>query len=179
MANIIITKSNLSGIVSISDATSELLDTNFYLPSVYEGSEFSFRLNFDYFTTDEPPAAGNILSSNCITDLSNVGVTVTKLSANSYIVSGTYSNVIKGAIYTFVMRDGIQKNLPIDTSEDYRAIIRFRLPTLLQEILNVNFQLSLEDSGGSIEAVANTIQYVHYSYSSAVATFKTIVESRP
>lgn len=179
MANIIITKSNLSGIITISDATSELLDTNFYLPSVYEGSEFSFRLNFDYFTDDEPPVAGDIVSSNCITDLSNVGVTVTKLNANSYIVSGNYRNVIKGAIYTFVLRDGTQKNLPIDTTEDYRAIIRFRLPTLLQETLNVNFQLSLEDAGGSIEVVANTIQYVHYSYSSAVATFKTIVESRP
>jgi hypothetical protein len=175
MANIILTKSDFSGIVAISDEVSELVDSNYYLPSVYEGNPFSFTLKLDYYTDDEIPTQGNILSSNCLTDLSNVGVTVNKISANTYIFSGSYSNVIKGAIYTFVMKNGEIKNLPIDTTEDFKAIIKFRLPPTKLEVLNVNFQLSLEGLMSNIETTANTLQYVHYSYSSAIIAFKDVI----
>lgn len=175
MANIILTKSDFSGIVAISDTVSELEDSNFYLPSVYEGNPFSFTLKFEYYTDDEIPTQGNILSSNCLTDLSNVGVNVNKVSANTYIFSGSYSNVIKGAIYTFVMKNGEVKNLPADTTEDFKAIIKFKLPPLVQKILNVDFQLALQGPSGNLEAQANTLQYVHYSYSSAITAFKNLV----
>ena len=174
MSNVIITKSNLTGIVSISDEVSDLVDSNFYLPSVYEGSPFSLKLKFQYF--DESNVEANITSSNCLTDLSNVGVTIVKESANLYSVSGTYGGVITGAIYTFVMRDGTTKQLPIDNSEDYRAVIGFRLPTLLSKTLNVNFQVAVD---GGIETGANMLQYVHFSYSSAISEFQTAVKSRP
>lgn len=174
MSNVIIAKSNITGIVSISDQVSDLENTNLFLPSVYEGSAFSLKLRLQYF--DESNVEANVTNSNCLSDLSNVGVLISKESGNTYNISGTYGGVITGAIYTFVMRDGTTKQLPIDTSEDYRAVIGFRLPTLLSKTLNVNFQVAVD---GGIETGANMLQYVHFSYSSAISEFQNVVKSRP
>lgn len=178
-----IAQTNLVGIVPIGDASEDTINTNLVLPSVYEGSPFSLTLTFTKFIgSDEngDPADFVIKNVNCLTSLSNFGASITKTTNTSFSLSGSYFGVIEGAIYNFVMRDGTVRQLPANTTEDYRAIIKFRLPSILVDVLEVNFSVTVDDGEGG-EFIENVTmeQYVHYSYTTSVSQFRNLVASRP
>lgn len=170
-------KSDLSGFPDppISDESSEAVEPSFYIPSVYEGSSFSVKLSFFY---EDPLLPGSNLSSiagNCVSDFSDVGVTVTKLSTSEFLVSGSYAGVLTGSVYTFVMRDGSLKQLSPDTQEDYRALVEFTIPTQRRKDNEILFELQFD---GGVTANTTILQSVHYSFRNAVNVVQSLVRSR-
>lgn len=145
-----------------------------YIPSVYEGLEYELDIKFEYEDEFEVPVA--IESANLLSDVSEFGIDVTKIAIDTFKVKGSFSNVITGAYYEFVMRDGTVKKLPSDTIEDYRAIIRYKMPPQTYVTKQIQWDLSF---AGGITISPSLTQYVYWVFSSARDNLKTLVASRP
>ena len=113
-------------------------------------------------------------AGNCLTDLSNIGVTVTKLSTNEFVLSGIYSGVFQGSKYIFVMRDGSIKELPIGSNEDYRALVEYSPPPSKRNDVQILFDLEFSTAS----ELANITQSVHFSFTNAANILQNLVRSR-
>lgn len=174
---LIITKTPISTFPSIlGDDYLDLdeIEEKNYFPSVTEGGDFEIDIKFEYVDEFEVPVP--IVSANVITDTSVYGLNITKTGEDTFKLKGSYSNVITDAYYLFVMRDGSVKQLPPDTTEDFKAIIQYKMPA--QTFTTKEIEWALEFSGNVTENPIMT-QYVYWVFSSAANNLKSLVASRP
>ena len=152
-----------------------------YIPSVYEGLEYELNIKFEYedeFEVPVPIYEAYVTTQYTGYDVSKYGVTVSKISADTFKIKGSLSNVIPGAYYNFVMRDGSIKQLPADTSEDYRAIIQYKMPPQPYETIKIQWSVQFFDGSSLYGMFPQITQYVYWVFSSARDNLKTLVASR-
>jgi len=150
-------------------------DPPFYMPGVYERTPFSVKLSFFYEDLGNPGSNLVSINGNCVSDLSNIGITVTKLSSSEFVVSGSYTGALGDSSYKFVMRDGTIKELPFNTTEDYRALVEFSLPPQTSKEVSIVFDL--EFAGGTLFS-PTILQSVNFSFNNAVSIIESLVRSR-
>jgi hypothetical protein len=73
------------------------------------------------------------------------------------------------------MRDGTIKELPFNTTEDYRALVEFSLPPQTSKEVSIVFDL--EFAGGTLFS-PTILQSVNFSFSNAVSIIESLVRSR-
>lgn len=181
---LIITKSPVSSFPTITgDLYEELTEEEkeSYIFSVYENDEFEIDISFSYID-DEFMTPLSVISSTCNTDLSEFGVTITKINDETFKVKGAYSNVITGEYYKFVMRNGEIKELDPNTSEDYRAVIEYSMPSVVYDTKTIDWTLRFgllpAPPGSGLEVSVTMTQYIYWAFSSAAQTLTDLVKSR-
>ena len=171
-----ITKSNLSGFSSVpGDETSTITDLNNYLPTVLEEITFSIDLTFDGKYSDgldgfTYSAATNNTSSF---DWASIGLTYTKISGNVARISGPITSPFTNQYYRFVLPDLSLQILPKDTTEEFFSLEKYQMPSPVSLMKTYTMDITIPADpllgGSSTTETIELYQWVHWSYSTAVA----------
>jgi len=170
-----ITKSNQSGFSSVpGDETNSLEDLNNYLPTVLEETAFSIDLTFDgaytnLGATTYLPATNNTSSFGW----SAIGLTYTKISASVARISGPITSPFTNQYYRFVLPDLSLQVLPKDTTTPFFSLEKYQMPSPVRLMKTYTFNVTIPADpilgGSSTTETISLYQWVHWSYSTAVA----------
>lgn len=147
--------------------------------SAWEGSTISVDISY---TAEADDGTGNnvvaVVSNNKTTyDFEAIGLTYTKLSASTARISGKTANLFPGSYYRFRMPDGTFKILPPDTTEDFYALVEYKMPSPVRRLETYPVTITVEAAG--IEPKQNVTidltEWHYWRYNSAVATVKDLV----
>lgn len=147
--------------------------------SAWEGSTISVDISY---TAEADDGTGNnvvaVVSNNKTTyDFEAIGLTYTKLSASTARISGKTANLFPGSYYRFRMPDGTFKILPPDTTEDFYALVEYKMPSPIRRLETYPVTITVEAAG--IEPKQNVTidltEWHYWRYNSAVATVKDLV----
>ena len=182
-ANVTVTFSNASGFPTIPDderleiTDQILLERTLF--SDFEGSTISLDISY---TAEVDDGLGNLVPANvsnnvCTFDFSSIGLSYTKLSANTARVSGTVINVFPGTYFEFRMPDGTFKILEPDTTEDWFALVEYNMPDVTVVLKSYPVTIAVDET--IYEPKQNVSfdleQYHFWNFVPAVATVKNLV----
>lgn len=166
--------------IALSNITVPTIPNDLYvagplaLPSVYQGTPFSFDMTFTL--DDDASPTPNIIPITTLTPsllggYVNASFTVINTNPSAYVlrVSGTISNALPGESYQLLLNDGSLATVPIGSVPSYLAITAWNLPTTLSDFpITYRFVLN-----GTV--TVQPVQYVYWNLTSALAAFKTVV----
>jgi hypothetical protein len=143
------------------------------IKAVYEyGDVFSVDLKFDDYE-DMGEFAPPTIRSVVIDIISFVpqasGITCVKISADTVRISGSAQSAFTDSFYQFIMRDKTLKILPVDTTEDYLAIVRWSPPSIKSIDTISNLTLKVDNL---TEETIPISQLVQWYYPKAVQGFR-------
>lgn len=117
---------NLDPLVDIE--TLDPTATNYYMPTTYNGSTTSGTFSVQVKFGEE--GAEQVLDPTYISSSSQteLGLSVTT-SPSTFTIQGKAKDEFAGSYYEFAMKDKSLKILPPDTSEDFYALVRYKMPT--------------------------------------------------
>lgn len=154
---------------------------NFYMPSTYNGATtsgtFSVQIKFGD-PGSEVVEQPTFISSSPKTSL---GLSVST-TANGFTISGTAGDIFLGAFYEFAMKDGTVKVLSPDTTEDYYALVKYKMP--FPTFFSVSHPLTIGIPLDPVEGTpptSNTIsinQFCLWSYSSVPGLIAQLSQPR-
>ena len=155
-------------------------DINF-IPTVFEAAGFSIDLKFEgvYVDANAVTTYLNAVSVTLTTSITEFGLTATKVNDYTYRIAGAYTNAFSNSYYQFLMRDLSLKILPPNTTEDFIALIRYKMPSPLSALKEIFFSVTIP--ADPIAGGANTTesvkmsQYVFWNFSSARASVISLV----
>lgn len=170
-----------TGMVPVSgDELDDITDPNvlmLYIPTVYEGDTWSDTLTFEvkYAVAGEDV----YVATHEVVCTSNGGLSVS-ITGGSATVSGPWVNAFNEEVFTFVMRDGSIKVLPFDTTEDYKGLIKYDMPSVTSKLKTLSFTVTsinpntLEEEQTSI----SVFNWVHWKYESGKTKVQFLTASR-
>jgi len=190
MANeyVTINTSNTTGFVAISPDPATVLTNdgdvpapNLYIPTIYGGQTTSIDIGFNIVYP--VGAEGNVVSSPAISvtalyDFAAKGINVS-YSGNVVRLSGTYSSTFDGEYYEFVLNDGTLEALPPDTTEDFKALVRYEMPNPVTQNNQYAFSVTGPGETGNVTLQANIGQWIVWQYQTAVNNISTLVQLGP
>jgi hypothetical protein len=179
-----ITKSNQSGFSSVpGDEINEvIINLQNYLPTVFEETSFSIDLTFDGKYSSGTggssftylPATNNTSSFNW----SSVGLTYTKISASVARISGPIISPFSDQYYRFVLPDLSLQVLPRDTTVPFFSLERYHMPSPVSIMKTYTIDVTIPadpiDGGSETTETISLYQWVHWSYSTAVAAIASV-----
>jgi len=187
MANefVTINKSNATGFVTVSPDPADILTDdgatpapNLYLPTIYGGQTISIDIGFNIVY---PIMPGDTLSTpvpaTSVTALYNFaakGINVTYLG-NVVRLSGTFSSTFAGEYYEFVLNDNTLQALPADTTQDFKALVRYKMPNSITQNNQYAFSVTGPGETGNVTLQANIGQWIVWKYQTAVTNIQTLV----
>ena len=186
MANeyVTINTSNATGFVTVSPDPAAVLTNdgesaapNLFLPTIYGGQTISIDVGFNVVYPIMPE--GNVVSApatsvTALYDFAAKGINVTYLG-NVVRLSGTYSSTFDGEFYQFVFNDGTLKTLEPDTTEDFKALVRYEMPNPVTQNNQYAFSVTGPGETGNVTLQANVGQWVVWRYQTAVTNVQTLV----
>ena len=185
MANetVTINTSNATGFVAVSPDPASVLTNdgesaapNLYLPTIYGGQTISIDVGFNIVYPIMPE--GNVTApATSVTALYNFaaqGINVSYLG-NVVRLSGTFSSIFEGEYYEFVLNDGTLEALPPDTTEDFKALVRYEMPNPVTQNNQYAFSVTGPGETGNVTLQANIGQWVVWQYQTAVNNIQTLV----
>jgi hypothetical protein len=179
-----ITQSNASGFSTVpGDELNFLIDgetgivPQTYLPTVYEAIPFSIDLYFQGKYADPlDPLVFTYLdaTNNASTyDWASLGLTYTKLTASTCRISGSHLNPFPNQFYRFVLPDMSLEVLPPNTTTPFYSLEKYQMPSPVSVMKSMTINVTIPPDpliGGPATTETITMdQWVHWSYSSAVA----------
>ena len=189
MANetVTINTSNATGFVAISPDPATVLTNdgefaapNLYLPTVYGGQTTSIDIGFNIVRPIMPE--GNVsapaTSVTALYDFASKGINVSYVG-NVVRLSGTYSSTFDGEYYQFVLNDGTLEALPPDTTEDFKALVRYEMPNPVTQNNQYAFSVTGTGETGNVTLQANIGQWIVWRYQTAVNNIGTLVPLGP
>lgn len=178
-SNFTVTQSNASGLGSISpDPKSTTPETDeFFINSVFEGSSFSVDLTIqgEFFPLlpEDPLEVQTPIEILTPVYESGGSLQHTILSANSIRIFGQYS--LPGAYYRFKMYDGSQLVLPPDTTENFQALVQYKMPTTTTRLFTISIPVKFSSTETQTLVMS---QWAAWRFSSASDTISSLVASR-
>ena len=185
MANefVTINTSNATGFVSVSPDPAlvltndgEIAAPNLYLPTIYGGQTISIDIGFNIVSPIMPE--GNVsapaTSVTALYDFASKGINVSYVG-NLIRLSGTYSSTFNGEYYQFVLNDGTLEFLPPDTTEDFKALVRYEMPDPVTQNNQYAFSVTGPGETGNVTLQANVGQWIVWNYQTAVTNIQTLV----
>ena len=149
------------------------------LKSAWEGSTISVDITY---TAEADDGTGNNVVANVSHNSSSydfgaIGLAYTVTSNNTARISGKTANLFPGSYYRFRMPDGTFKILPPDTTEDFYALVEYKMPNPIRRQETYPVTITVEAAG--IEPKQNVTidltEWHYWKYNSAVATVKDLV----
>jgi len=184
MANefVIINTSNATGFVTVSpDPISVLTNDgesatpNLYLPTIYGGQTISIDVGFNIrYPLDEGNVTAPATSVTALYDFAAVGINVTYLG-DVVRLSGTFSSTFENEYYEFVFDDNTLQVLPPNTTEDFKALVRYEMPNPVTQNNQYAFSVTGPGETGNVTLQANIGQWLVWRYQTAVTNVKTLV----
>lgn len=185
-ANVTVTFSNATGFSPgiPGDAKPDVTDPILLsrtINSDYEGDTISVDISYTA-EVDDGTGMGVMIpaevSNNWTSfNFSSIGLTYTKLSANTARISGQVSNVFPGSYYRFRMPDGTFKILDPDTTEDWFVLVEYKMPSPTSTFKSYPVTVTVEPAG--LEPKQNVsfdlTQNHYWNYRPAVAKVKSLV----
>jgi hypothetical protein len=189
MANefVTINTSNAIGFVSISpDPATELTNDgespapNRYIPTIYGGQTISIDIGFNivYPIMPEGSNSAPATSVTALYDFAAKGINVSSIG-NVVRLSGTFSGTFDGEYYEFVFDDGTVQALPPTTTEDFKALVRYEMPTPVTQNNAYAFSVTGPGETGNVTLQTNIGQWVVWNYQTAVTNIGTLVQLGP
>jgi hypothetical protein len=185
MANeyVTINTSNATGFVAVSPDPALVLTNdgesappNLFLPTIYGGQTISIDIGFNIVSPIMPE--GNVsapaTSVTALYDFASKGINVTYLGGIVRL-SGTYSSTFDGEYYEFVLNDGTLEVLPPDTTEDFKALVRYEMPNPVTQNNQYAFSVTGPGETGNVTLQANVGQWIVWRYQTAVTNVQTLV----
>ena len=178
MANEIVTinTSNATGFVTVSPDPAAVLTNdgetaapNLYIPTIYGGQTISIDIGFNivYPIMPEGNVTAPATSVTALYDFASKGINVTYLG-NVVRLSGTYSSTFDGEYYQFVLDDGSLEVLPPDTTEEFKALVRYEMPNPVTQNNQYTFSVTGPGETGNVTLQANVGQWIVWRYQTAV-----------
>ena len=178
MANEIVTinTSNATGFVTVSPDPAAVLTNdgetaapNLYIPTIYGGQTISIDIGFNivYPIMPEGNVTAPATSVTALYDFASKGINVTYLG-NVVRLSGTYSSTFDGEYYQFVLDDGTLEVLPPDTTEEFKALVRYEMPNPVTQNNQYTFSVTGPGETGNVTLQANVGQWIVWRYQTAV-----------
>jgi hypothetical protein len=184
MANefVTISTSNATGFVSVNPDPATVLTNdgefaapNLYLPTIYGGQTISIDIGFNIVYPIMPE--GNVSApATTVTALYNFaaqGINVSYLG-NIVRLTGTFSSTFNGEYYEFVLDDGTLEVLPPDTTEDFKALVRYEMPNSITQNNQYAFSVTGPGETGNVTLQANVGQWIVWKYQTAVNNIGTL-----
>ena len=179
-----INTSNATGFVTISPDPATVLTNdgelpapNLYIPTIYGGQTFSIDIGFSiaYPIMPEGSNSAPATSVTALYDFAARGINVSYLG-NVARLSGTYSSTFDGEYYEFVLEDNTLEVLPPDTTEDFKALVRYEMPNPVTQNNQYAFSVTGPGETGNVTLQANIGQWVVWQYQTAVNNIGTLVQ---
>ena len=178
MANefVTINTSNATGFVTVSPDPAAVLTNdgetaapNSYIPTIYGGQTISIDIGFNivYPIMPEGNVTAPATSVTALYDFASKGINVTYLG-NVVRLSGTYSSTFDGEYYQFVLDDGTLEVLPPDTTDDFKALVRYEMPNPVTQNNQYTFSVTGTGETGNVTLQANIGQWIVWRYQTAV-----------
>lgn len=178
MANefVTINTSNAAGFVTVSPDPAAVLTNdgetaapNLYIPTIYGGQTISIDIGFNivYPIMPEGNVSAPATSVTALYDFASKGINVTYLG-NVVRLSGTYSSTFDGEYYQFVLDDGTLEVLPPDTTEEFKALVRYEMPNPVTQNNQYAFSVTGPGETGNVTLQANIGQWIVWRYQTAV-----------
>ena len=185
MANetVTINTSNATGFVTVSpDPLAALTNDgetplpNLYLPTIYGGQTISIDIGFNirYPLDPEGNVTAPATSVTALHDFAAKGINVSYLGSIVRL-SGTYSSTFDGEYYEFVLNNGTVQALPPDTTEDFKALVRYEMPNPVTQNTQYAFSVTGPGETGNVTLQANIGQWIVWQYQTAVTNIQTLV----
>ena len=185
MANEIVTinTSNATGFVTVSPDPAAVLTNdgeiaapNLYIPTIYGGQTISIDIGFNivYPIMPEGVVTAHATSVTALYDFAAKGINVSYVG-NLVRLSGTFSGTFDGEYYEFVLNDGTVQALPPDTTEDFKALVRYEMPNPVTQNNQYAFSVTGPGETGNVTLQANVGQWVVWNYQTAVTNVQTLV----
>jgi hypothetical protein len=185
MANefVTINKSNATGFVTVSPDPADILTDdgaapapNLYLPTIYGGQTISIDIGFNivYPIMPEGDVAAPATSVTALYDFAAKGINVS-YQGNVVRLSGTFSGTFDGEYYEFVLNNGTVQALPPDTTEDFKALVRYEMPNPVTQNNQYAFSVTGPGETGNVTLQANIGQWIVWKYQTAVTNIQTLV----
>jgi hypothetical protein len=185
MANefVTINTSNAIGFVSISPDPALVLTNdgevpapNLYIPTIYGGQTTSIDIGFNivYPIMPEGSNSAPATSVTALYDFAAKGINVSSIG-NVVRLSGTFSGTFEGEYYEFVFDNGTILALPPNTTEDFKALIRYEMPDPVTQNNLYAFSVTGPGETGNVTLQANIGQWVVWNYQTAVTNVQTLV----
>jgi len=189
MANefVTINTSNATGFVAVSPDPALVLTNdgevpapNLYIPTIYGGQTTSIDIGFNivYPIMPEGSNSSPATSVTALYDFASKGINVSYLG-NVVRLSGTFSSTFDGEYYEFVLDDGTLEALPPDTTENFKALVRYEMPTLVTQNNQYAFSVTGPGETGNVTLQANVGQWIVWNYQTAVNNIGTLVPMGP
>ncbi len=182
-ANVTVTFSNASGFPTIPDderlqiTQPILLERTLF--SDFEANTISLDISYtaEVYDASGMPFPANVSNNVCTFDFNSIGLSYTKLSANTARVSGTVRNVFPGTYFEFRMPDGTFKILEPDTTEDWFALVEYNMPdvTVVLKSYPVTIAVDATIFGPNQNVSFDLEQYHFWNFVPAVAAVKDLV----
>jgi hypothetical protein len=185
MANefVTINTSNATGFVAVSPDPAAILTNdgetaapNLYLPTIYGGQTISIDVGFNivYPIMPEGTISAPATSVTVLYDFASKGINVSYVG-NLIRLAGTYSSTFDGEYYQFVLNDGTLEFLPPDTSEDFKALVRYEMPDPVTQNNQYAFSVTGPGETGNVTLQANVGQWIVWNYQTANTNIQTLV----
>jgi hypothetical protein len=185
MANefVTINTSNATGFVTVSPDPALVLTNdgetaapNSYIPTIYGGQTISIDIGFNivYPIMPEGVVTTPATSVTALYDFAAKGINVS-YQGNVVRLSGTFSGTFDGEYYEFVLNDGTVQALPPDTTEDFKALVRYEMPNPVTQNNQYAFSVTGPGETGNVTLQANVGQWVVWRYQTAVTNIQTLV----
>ena len=185
MANefVSINTSNATGFVTVSPDPAAVLTNdgetaahNLYIPTIYGGQTISIDIGFNivYPIMPEGVVTAPATSVTALYDFASKGINVS-YQGNVVRLSGTFSSTFDGEYYEFVLNDGTLETLPPDTTEDFKALVRYEMPNPVTQNNQYAFSVTGPGETGNVTVQTNVGQWIVWRYQTAVTNVQTLV----
>jgi hypothetical protein len=185
MANefVSINTSNATGFVTVSPDPAAVLTNdgetaapNLYIPTIYGGQTISIDIGFNivYPIMPEGVVTAPATSVTALYDFASKGINVS-YQGNVVRLSGTFSSTFDGEYYEFVLNDGTLETLPPDTTEDFKALVRYEMPNPVTQNNQYAFNVTGPGETGNVTVQTNVGQWIVWRYQTAVTNVQTLV----
>lgn len=147
------------------------------LPSVWSSGEVNFNITFE--GTEQDTVVSNVTLVTA--PFSETGITLSRVNSTTYRVSGTISPAV-GEYFEFLMRDKTYKVLPVNTNEDWVAVVKWNPASQPWESLktytfSVKYTYVSGDTnmGGDTTELITVNQYAYWFWEPSLQSLQRLV----
>ena len=170
--------SNNTGDFYVNEALSDPDIVAVTLPSLYSSGQVDFNITFQGTEPDTTVSEITLITPPS----SEPGLTLSRVNATTYRVTGSVSPAV-GEYFNFLMRDKTYKALPVDTSEDWVAVVKWNPATQPWESLKT-YQFSVRYTyvsadplmGGETTESITINQYAYWFWEPSLQSLQQLVQ---
>lgn len=182
-----INTSNAVGFVTISPDPAAALTNdgevsapNNYIPTIYGGQTISIDIGFAIHYPIMPEGSSSNPASNvtAVYDFAANGMNVS-YSGNTVTLSGTFSSVFENEYYQFVKDDNTLEILPPDTTDPFKALVKYEMPNPVTQNNLYAFNVTGPGETGNVTLQFDVGQWIVWKYQTAVTNIGNLREQGP